>query len=382
MKKLSKILKSTGKVLLFIVTSIVLIAFIYSRIGNTTVKADIKGVGTQVCIVVYYSADGTKSSFKPAFFINDKASIRIRNEKTTIVRIQFLDFNKAFRSTTIKSYVDANTTTVLEGERIDNAIDYNVVEGSRYAKEYAVLRKSLLPYYIEETKFYAEAKRVKDDNPELSRILMHKFDSVRFEVSAYKRTEFAKQHLDFLIVPTDFLESHVPRDTTIKYYHLLSDEVKASTDGKMLGGIIKGWENTAIGSVAPGIEKNTLKGDAIDIANLRGKYVVLDFWGTWCGYCMYEMPELKKYYEQYNDKLEIVGIACNDKETAWRAAVKKNEMNWIQVLNDNQNEDLTLIYAVQSFPTKFIIDKEGKIMYKFKGAKKDFYKTLDSLLVN
>lgn len=102
------------------------------------------------------------------------------------------------------------------------------------------------------------------------------------------------------------------------------------------------------------------------VENPKNKYVLLDFWASWCGPCMGEVPHLTKTYKKFHRKgFEIYGVSFDGKREEWLKAIKENKMNWIHVSNlnvwDNQaRED----YAVQGIPANFLIDSEGKIVAK------------------
>ena len=83
---------------------------------------------------------------------------------------------------------------------------------------------------------------------------------------------------------------------------------------------------------APDFTLNDLDGRPLSLKSLRGKYVVLDFWGSWCGWCIKGIPAMKEYYEKYKGKFEILGIDCNDPEDKWKAAVEKYQLPWLHLL--------------------------------------------------
>lgn len=133
-----------------------------------------------------------------------------------------------------------------------------------------------------------------------------------------------------------------------------------------------------IGAVAPDFTAKDIKGNDFSIVSLRGKYVLLDFWGSWCHWCIKGMPELKKYYEKYKGKFEIVGVDCNDTEEKWKAAVKKNQLPWIHVKSEAANS-VSSKYGVEGYPTLIIIDPHGNIVKKFLGEDPEFFTTLDAM---
>lgn len=133
------------------------------------------------------------------------------------------------------------------------------------------------------------------------------------------------------------------------------------------------------GEAAPDFCLKDIEGHDFSLSSLRGKYVVLDFWGSWCGWCIKGIPDMKKAYGQYKDRMEVVGVDCGDTEDKWKEAVEKHRLPWTQVRNSG-NIDLTVVYAIKGYPTKIVIDREGKIAKVVVGEDPSFYAYLDSLL--
>lgn len=138
-------------------------------------------------------------------------------------------------------------------------------------------------------------------------------------------------------------------------------------------------KKVAEGNTAPDFTLKSIDGKDISLSSLKGKTVVLDFWGSWCGWCIKGMPKMKEYYAKYKGKLEILGIDCNDTDQKWRDAVKKHELPWLHVRNEG-NPDVTVLYGISGFPTKIVIDPAGKISKVVVGESEDFYKYLDETL--
>ena len=145
----------------------------------------------------------------------------------------------------------------------------------------------------------------------------------------------------------------------------------------------KELENKGVGEMAPDFTLKNTKGTSVSLESLRGKWVVLDFWATWCGPCKASMPHLKEYYEKYAGKFEVLGIAGSSKEEDWKTMVKDMKLPWINVINPQnttEKEDVLKLYSIEAFPTYIIIDKEGKIYKKFIGASQKLYDELDKIL--
>ena len=135
------------------------------------------------------------------------------------------------------------------------------------------------------------------------------------------------------------------------------------------------------GKMAPDFLLKDINGKDFALSSLRGKYVVLDFWGSWCGWCIKGFPEMKKMYAKYSDKLEIVGVDCRDTEDKWKMAVYENELNWTNVINSKDKaNDMTTKYNIAGFPTKIIISPKGEIVKIIVGEKPEFYEIIDKLM--
>lgn len=134
----------------------------------------------------------------------------------------------------------------------------------------------------------------------------------------------------------------------------------------------------ADGMDAPDFTLNDLNGKPLTLSSLRGKYVILDFWGSWCGWCIKGIPQMKEYYQKYAGKFEILGIDCNDSEEKWKEAVKKYELPWLHVYNPRDSKVLEQ-YEIEGFPTKIIVGPDGKIVKTIIGEDPAFYTLLDEM---
>ena len=122
------------------------------------------------------------------------------------------------------------------------------------------------------------------------------------------------------------------------------------------------------GAVAPDFTLETIGGEEFVLSSLRGKYVVLDFWASWCGPCRGSIPGIKKVYEQYKEKgVEIVGVSCDRTAEPWRKAVEEDQSPWIHVIdfaNEKNGGRVATKYAIHYIPTLYLLDKEGKMIGK------------------
>lgn len=135
------------------------------------------------------------------------------------------------------------------------------------------------------------------------------------------------------------------------------------------------------GNPAPDFTLNDINGKPLALSSLRGKWVIIDFWGSWCKWCIKGIPDMKEYYTKYAGKLEILGVDCNDTVEKWKAAVAQYELPWLHVYWDKENGDNPLaLYGVRGFPTKVVVDPQGNVAKVIVGEDPAFYDYLDQVL--
>ena len=130
-----------------------------------------------------------------------------------------------------------------------------------------------------------------------------------------------------------------------------------------------------VGEPAPLFSAILADGSSFDLERLQGKYVLLDFWGSWCGPCIKDKPVLKGLYQRYNTAsfkdasgFEIVSIAVEQSDTRWRAALNRYAPVWpLQILDKVSNlrffdGELTRQFGVKRLPSSLLLDPEGKII--------------------
>lgn len=171
--------------------------------------------------------------------------------------------------------------------------------------------------------------------------------------------------------------SNINMNQAEEYYNLLSERVKTGSSAASVLKQINILKGIAPGSVAPEFSSTDINGKKLALSDFRGKYVIVDFWASWCVPCRQSNPHLKELYAKYHDKgLEVICISDDDSNPGkWRAAVEKDGIQMFHhilrgfkvlpgMMFDRTN-DISDKYAVHSIPTKFLIDKEGKIVGKF-----------------
>jgi peroxiredoxin len=147
----------------------------------------------------------------------------------------------------------------------------------------------------------------------------------------------------------------------------LSKDLKDSETARTLKNALESLKVTANGAMAPDFEQTDTLGHPVKLSSFRGKYVLLDFWASWCGPCRQENPNVVKAYNQYKNKnFTIIGISLDKRENAfaWLNAIRADHLGGWTQLSDLKfwNNAVAQLYYVQSIPKNFLIDPTGKII--------------------
>ena len=146
-------------------------------------------------------------------------------------------------------------------------------------------------------------------------------------------------------------------------FGMLSSRMQKSEMGKKFADYIQGIKSSGIGNMVNNFVLPDPQDKNVDFSSLRGKYVLIDFWASWCSPCRQSFPHMREVYKTYkNDNFEIYSISIDESKEAWLKAVKEENNPWLQSL-DTKNISQSG-FAVTGVPSTFLIDPQGKIVAK------------------
>ncbi len=281
----------------------------------------------------------------------------------------------------------ANVSGKESNNRIDffiepNKIDISVTEnkfkeakinGSRTQVENEYLQKLVEPRYleieqlmIERTGLEKKKTHTKDSITIINQIKRIDSDWTKIldEIHAVK-LKFAwdnpNSYLSTFIVDQYFVK--ISFDSISRYYNNFNGELKNSYYGKRISDKIKKRKPTKIGDIAPSFEKVDLTGNNIKLEQFKGKYILLDFWASWCVPCREGNPYLREVYKKYHAKgFEIISISLDDNKVNWKDAITKDSIDDWHHINTGRNGLISIKYNIRLIPDYILIDKNGFII--------------------
>lgn len=353
--------------------------------GVLKVKGMLKNFGDS--LLVYVAEPGQRPNVQNTIVLKNGAlDFEVKLPKVAEVTLATPEAARG-KSQQYVAFVGVPGETIELNAETDNKYTYG---GTKFYKEFAEMKNALensqaeLQAYIKSLNERMEKGEKQED---LMKEYQEKAPALQAKASvAYK--DFIKAHPDYeanaiIVTSLETLEemeeaanmmSPAVREGRMKDFYMASiNQQKAEKEIRE-----KAAKMQAAGVVAPDFTLNNINGKPFKMSSLKGKYVVLDFWGSWCGWCIKGFPKMKEYYQKYKGKFEILGVDCNDTPEKWKAAVKKHELPWLNVYNPRESKVLA-DYAIQGFPTKIIVGPDGKIVKTIVGEDPAFYTLLDEL---
>jgi len=196
-------------------------------------------------------------------------------------------------------------------------------------------------------------------------------DSAQTEERNYAKTllNFIKQHPNsniggYIIFSAQFDWPQL--NELDEMCNALGDKVKKGKFGKLAIDKVNSMKGTTVGYAAIDFTQPDVNGKNVSLSSYKGKYVLVDFWASWCGPCRRENPAVVAAYQKYHDKgFDILAVSMDDNKDKWLAAIAKDNLTWTHVsdLKGWQNS-VGKMYGVTSIPFNVLLDKEGKILAK------------------
>ena len=240
-----------------------------------------------------------------------------------------------------------------------------LITGSKSQIEYEHLAKEIKPYY--------EKLLIEKSNTE-SRKLLAKVKNIQLKYAFYNPHSYVSAEV------INFHSRELPIDSLKMFYAGLDPIIKESFYGLDIQESIESYTFIPIvdsGDVAPGFSSENSDGNVLSLNQFKGKTVLLDFGAAWCGPCKEEIPEVKRIFDKYHSKgLEIIGVSFDKDKTIWKENIKNEKLDWHHIYEGNENwrlenGSISKSYRVQAIPAYILIDENGIIIDRYRGADKD-----------
>ncbi|MBD0825477.1 AhpC/TSA family protein [Aestuariibaculum marinum] len=257
--------------------------------------------------------------------------------------------------------------TMDDSYRLELKRDQIKEKYSEINSEYRAIRESLNNATTE-----SEKKEYSLKEAELSKALQ----SYNEEISIVNQDFIANNPQSYITLSNlSYTLGEYSQEEAQNIFDKLPEGLKNSREGKVLEKEIQDKTKGVVGAKAGNFNTLDINGKPIKLQDFEGRYLLIDFWASWCVPCRKGNPHLLDLYAQYSPKgFEIIGVSDDDtRQKAWREAVKKDGIGvWRHVLRGYQtSEDIADIYNVEGYPTKILVDPNGIIVGRYGNSPED-----------
>lgn len=339
-----------------------------------TVKVDLKEVNPEAKLFLQYE-DGNEMSADSASLESSLFELQGEVKEPTLGFLILSEEGESLEELMAAGVrPDMNQVYLSEGTVLVSGEDLATAEitGNSVNEDFQELKKSMSAFekdFAEVNTEFENATEEEKEDPGFLNSLQEKAEEVY--VSQQKFLEdFVNDNTDSFIslsILDEIIDEENAQSYGLEAFNKLSPQLKQSGKGQALQTKINSYKNISVGALAPDFTLPDTTGNDIALSDLKGQYVLVDFWASWCAPCRHENPNVVAAFNDYKDKnFTVFGVSLDNpgQEKNWKDAIEKDKLQEWPHVSDLQgwSSEVVDLYSIRGIPLNFLLDPEGKII--------------------
>ncbi|WP_317898180.1 TlpA disulfide reductase family protein [Aurantibacillus circumpalustris] len=313
--------------------------------------------------VVYVSHKSGETEIKDSARISgEKFSFNLKNTEPTLYW-----FSIKTDPTLVFLFADETNAKV---KLIADSMMYSVVEAGSLQNEYFEYRNFINNLIAVQQKLQTDFNTAMQNNDlNAQNAIKVEYQNLNTQYMAglknYLKTH-PKSPVSAYIIGNDLNNAAIPLSEVIEALSYIDKSLDGNSNIKSANKRVEAAKGTMVGYKATDFSQNTPEGKKVSLSDFRGKYVLIDFWASWCRPCRMENPNVVAAYARYKDKgFTVLGVSMDSNKDPWVNAIQQDNLTWTHISDlKGWGNEVGKMYGVTGIPQNYLIDKDGKIIAK------------------
>lgn len=317
--------------------------------------------------IYLHHKSGDQTFSDSAKVVKGRFELNVKAQEPDLFWISLTNDNNPQLPSNFFFFADA---TPMSAKLIADSMNYSTIEGGQTQKDYVEYRMIINNLVAIQQKMQTDFNQaVQNNDMNMQNAIRTEYQNLNTRYINELKV-FIKDHpksaVSAYILANELVNPAIPITDVVEAIGYVDKSLTDNSNYQSANQRVESMKGTMVGYTATNFSQNTPEGKKVNLTDFRGKYVLIDFWASWCRPCRMENPNVVAAYNRYKDKgFTVLGVSMDSNKDPWVAAIKQDNLAWTHVSDlKGWGNEVGKLYNVTGIPVNYLLDKEGKIVAK------------------